>query len=88
MTIYLFGLIKQRAILHRTYDYIIEHWDGCFSKLPSYQTISYWISQISGHFEPLIDCLSQQLHARPRPARRRPVGQLATDYSLTPTGHG
>lgn len=65
MTIYLFGLIKQRATLRQTYDYIIEHWEGWFPRLPSYQAVSYRLNQISWHFEPLIDCLCQQLQARP-----------------------
>ncbi|PRY47370.1 hypothetical protein CLV58_101438, partial [Spirosoma oryzae] len=64
MTIYLFGLIKQRSTLRQTYDYITEHWEGWFPKLPSYQAVSYRLNQIGWHFEPLIDCLCEHLQAR------------------------
>lgn len=64
MTIYLFGLLKQRFSLRLTYDYIVEHWAGWFPHLPSYQAVNYRLNQISWHFESLLDALSLQLQTR------------------------
>lgn len=65
MTIYLFGLIKHRMTLRDTYDYIVEHWQGWFPKLPSYQAVNYRLNQIGWQFESLIDALCQLLQSRP-----------------------
>ncbi len=65
MTIYLFGLIKQRLTLQQTYDYIVDHWLEWFPQLPSYQAVNHRINDISWHFESLVDGLSEQLQTRP-----------------------
>ena len=65
MTIYLFGLFKQRLTLQQTYDYVVDHWLDWFPQLPSYQAVNYRINEISWHFESLVDALCEQLQTRP-----------------------
>ncbi len=65
MTIYLFGLFKQRLTLRQTYDYIVDHWADWFPQLPSYQAVNNRLNAIGWHFESLIDTLCYQLQMRP-----------------------
>lgn len=74
MTIYLFGLLKQRLSLQQTYDYILDHWLDWFPQLPSYEAVNHRLNQIGWHFESLVDALCGQLHHRP---------DLLTDVVLT-----
>ncbi len=62
MTIYLFGLIKQRLELQQTYDYIVEHWLDWFPKLPTYEAVNNRLSQIGWHFESVVNGLCRHLH--------------------------
>lgn len=65
MTIYLFGLLKQRYTMRQSYDYIVDHWLDWFPKLPSYQAFNYRLNQVGWQFEVLVDELVQQLQTRP-----------------------
>jgi hypothetical protein len=62
MTIYLFGLIKQRLDLQQTYDYIVDHWLDWFPQLPTYEAVNNRLNQIAWHFESLVDELCLHLH--------------------------
>ncbi len=65
LTIYLFGLLKNRFTMRQSYDYIVEHWLDWFPKLPSYQAVNYRLNQMGWQFESLIDDLVGQLQSRP-----------------------
>ena len=64
LTIYLFGLLKQRYTMRQSYDYIVDHWLDWFPNLPSYQAFNYRLNQVGWQFEVLVDDLVHQLQNR------------------------
>ena len=55
LTIYVFGLIKQRTTISEIHEYMQDHFSDWFPDLPSYQSYNRRLNRLSAVFAPLVE---------------------------------
>jgi len=61
LTIYLFGLFKNRETVSDIHEYAVDHFSDWFPDLPSYQSYNRRLNRLSAVFSPLIEKVLQEI---------------------------